>query len=220
MACQKTQKDYTGPEKPTSPKKVKKKISFMPILDKERPKKLQLKTSLPLLKRQPSQTVSSTPSLAQVDIGLSEKQFRSLDHFRWTNRQKLHPYDDDAPYMQSYDPMLLEKYVSSLLLATHTLPHLTLSTLIDSDRQTNVLLRMINATGSPAFQFLNAEPQKVLDLGCGPGYWVLEAAAAWKSSRIVGLDLVDVFSDDWKEDKSAYPNVEFVRSNLCVLSLF
>ena len=44
----------------------------------------------------------------------------------------------------------------------------------------------------------------------------MDAAAAWKTCKVIGLDVVDVFSDQWKSNKSSMPNVEFVRSNLCV----
>ncbi|KAJ4500792.1 hypothetical protein C8R41DRAFT_750641 [Lentinula lateritia] len=35
-------------------------------------------------------------------------------------------------------------------------------------------------------------PEVVLDLGCGSGIWVLEAASQWQKSTIVGLDVMDV----------------------------
>ncbi|KAJ3824700.1 hypothetical protein F5878DRAFT_312394 [Lentinula raphanica] len=35
-------------------------------------------------------------------------------------------------------------------------------------------------------------PERVLDLGCGSGLWVLEAARQWENSTIVGLDVMDV----------------------------
>ncbi|KAJ3744450.1 hypothetical protein DFH05DRAFT_1190394 [Lentinula detonsa] len=35
-------------------------------------------------------------------------------------------------------------------------------------------------------------PERVLDLGCGSGLWVLEAANQWQESIIVGLDVMDI----------------------------
>jgi len=32
-------------------------------------------------------------------------------------------------------------------------------------------------------------PSKVLDLGCGSGFWAIEAAKQWKNSTITGFDL-------------------------------
>ena len=55
-------------------------------------------------------------------------------------------------------------------------------------------------------------PQHVLDLGCGEGLWVKEAAAAWGEygTQIVGFDLVDLV------DKSAGSSetVTWKRGNL------
>ncbi|KIY43978.1 hypothetical protein FISHEDRAFT_52130 [Fistulina hepatica ATCC 64428] len=35
-------------------------------------------------------------------------------------------------------------------------------------------------------------PQSVLDLGCGCGYWIFEAAKRWKNTRFVGFDMNDM----------------------------
>lgn len=35
--------------------------------------------------------------------------------------------------------------------------------------------------------------REVLDLGCGRGVWIAEAAKEWKNARFVGIDLIDVF---------------------------
>ncbi|CAA7266949.1 unnamed protein product [Cyclocybe aegerita] len=35
-------------------------------------------------------------------------------------------------------------------------------------------------------------PSMVLDVGCGNGYWAIEAAKEWTNSKITGLDLVDI----------------------------
>lgn len=49
----------------------------------------------------------------------------------------------------------------------------------------------------------------VLDLGCGQGTWVCQAADAWKHSGtiVTGLDLVDVVIEE-------HENAKFVRGNL------
>ncbi|KAF8135313.1 hypothetical protein K438DRAFT_1786939 [Mycena galopus ATCC 62051] len=38
----------------------------------------------------------------------------------------------------------------------------------------------------------NTLPASVLDLGCGTGLWLLDAARMWRATQFVGLDLVDV----------------------------
>ncbi|KAK7033191.1 Methyltransf-25 domain-containing protein [Favolaschia claudopus] len=48
--------------------------------------------------------------------------------------------------------------------------------------------------GLTAHQF-ESPPQVVLDLGCGGGYWALEAAKQWPSAQIVGYDLKDIQPD-------------------------
>ena len=36
----------------------------------------------------------------------------------------------------------------------------------------------------------------VLDLGCGQGWWMLEAAHAWRhGTQVIGFDLVDTTSE-------------------------
>lgn len=63
-----------------------------------------------------------------------------------------------------------------------------------SDYYTNVLLQRLNKKKTPSFHDYTVPPQHVLDLGCGEGHWVKEAAAAWAEhgTQIVGFDLVDL----------------------------
>ncbi|KAF9486494.1 hypothetical protein BDN70DRAFT_16626 [Pholiota conissans] len=89
----------------------------------------------------------------------------------WAKRRnmKLHPYHTEIPYMQAYDPMLLE-----------------------SDRYTDSLLLRL-ANNQPSFHdFGKRPPTTVLDLGCGEGNWAVNAASYWKDTEIVGLDIVDI----------------------------
>ena len=70
----------------------------------------------------------------------------------------------------------------------------------------------------PSFhEFGNKHPTKVLDLGCGEGHWVVDAASEWRGARVTGLDLVDVCSKEWDElEKSVADRISWVRHNLCV----
>jgi ubiquinone/menaquinone biosynthesis C-methylase UbiE len=61
----------------------------------------------------------------------------------------------------------------------------------------------------------------VLDLGCGHGGWVVEAATTWKSfgTRVTGFDLVDVPGQSAEIDGDTFDNITWVRGNLCVVRL-
>ncbi len=57
----------------------------------------------------------------------------------------------------------------------------------------------------------------MLDLGCGRGHWLLDAADFWFYTEFIGFDLVDILLPE-VEQKA---NVRLVRGNLyAVSSLF
>lgn len=115
--------------------------------------------------------------------------FQLNSHFLTKHGSKHHPYPREAPYMQAYDPILL-----------------------DNDRFTEELLRRLNSNGSPTFyDYGLTPPMNVLDLGCGHGGWVMEAAAAWKSfgTEVTGFDLVDVSDRSW----DLLDNITWVQGN-------
>jgi ubiquinone/menaquinone biosynthesis C-methylase UbiE len=88
-----------------------------------------------------------------------------------------------------------------------------------SDRFTEVLLRRLNSNGSPTFHDYGSNPPlNVLDLGCGHGRWVVEAATAWKSfgTKVTGFDLVGVSSHSYEADEDSLDNITWVQGNLCV----
>ena len=85
-----------------------------------------------------------------------------------------------------------------------------------SDRYSDLLLRRLNH-GYPSFHnYGKNPPATVLDLGCGPGHWVLHAATVWKTSQITGLDLVDLALPGFE----TADNANFVLGNLYVLFIF
>ncbi|KAG6851381.1 hypothetical protein H0H93_005779 [Arthromyces matolae] len=58
---------------------------------------------------------------------------------------------------------------------------------------------------SPSFHDLNGhEPVQVLDLGCGPGYWMLDAASHWKRALITGVDMIDVLVPEARDHKKIF----------------
>ncbi|KAJ7483435.1 hypothetical protein FB451DRAFT_1364365 [Mycena latifolia] len=90
--------------------------------------------------------------------------------------------------------------------------------LMENDRQTWELLRKLNATGTPSFHnYGGRPPRSVLDLGCGAGHWILDAATAWRNSgvQIVGFDMVDTTKGLWPvaQRKGVADNLKFVRGN-------
>ncbi|KAF5312409.1 hypothetical protein D9619_002650 [Psilocybe cf. subviscida] len=105
----------------------------------------------------------------------------------WAMRQNMtmHPYQDEYPYMRSYDPVLLE-----------------------SDRHTDMLLQHLSQ-GAPSFHDYRSPPATALDLGCGVGYWALNAANVWKGSQITGFDLVNITSPAFEHTE----NLHFVQGS-------
>jgi ubiquinone/menaquinone biosynthesis C-methylase UbiE len=92
-----------------------------------------------------------------------------------------------------------------------------------SDRFTEILLRQLNSNRSPTFHDYGLTPPlNILDLGCGHGGWVVEAATAWKNfgTKVTGFDLVDVASRSGEADEASLDNITWVQGNLCVNNLY
>jgi trans-aconitate methyltransferase len=87
-----------------------------------------------------------------------------------------------------------------------------------SERSTEALLSRLNTNGSPTFHdYGNKPPNFVLDLGCGAGGWVIEAATVWRHSQITGFDLIDTESlIDTEIDPAVAKNITWLRGNLWV----
>ncbi|OSX66962.1 hypothetical protein POSPLADRAFT_1042254 [Postia placenta MAD-698-R-SB12] len=149
---------------------------------------------------------SDAPSLHEdtsFEAGLRRQQ-GTADGFHNRNRMVTRrgmPHHchrrEEAPYMQSYSRVSL-----------------------DSELRTYELLRRLNPNCSPSFHnYGKNPPSRVLDLGCGKGYWVLNAARSWKNTKVTGLDLIDVYNMCGKEPHSPESpseevhNVEWDRSN-------
>ncbi|PPQ92318.1 hypothetical protein CVT25_008524 [Psilocybe cyanescens] len=92
------------------------------------------------------------------------------------------------------------------------------SVLLDNDRHTGELLVRLNPTNSPSFHnYGNNPPMSVLDLGCGQGHWVVDAAIAWKGygTKVTGYDMVDISRGllPWAVEQGVADNIRFVRGN-------
>ncbi|KAF9245796.1 hypothetical protein BU15DRAFT_85484 [Melanogaster broomeanus] len=82
---------------------------------------------------------------------------------------KHHSFDPEkAPYPLSYDRQVLEL-----------------------ESMDHAFVRRIMKSVS-VVPFPDGPPQRSLDLGCGGGTWILEAAKEWPDCHFVGFDLVDV----------------------------
>ncbi|GBC08506.1 hypothetical protein RclHR1_08170014 [Rhizophagus clarus] len=65
---------------------------------------------------------------------------------------------------------------------------------------------------SPIHELLNSGPCKVLDLGCGPGTWVLDMGSTYysnKNSVFIGIDISPTFPNQIKP-----ANTQFIQANI------
>ncbi|KAF9021605.1 hypothetical protein BDZ89DRAFT_231412 [Hymenopellis radicata] len=90
--------------------------------------------------------------------------------------------------------------------------------LVEQDRLTTSLLRRLNSCDSPSFHHYGTNPPvSVLDLGCGQGDWVLDAAATWKGygTRVTGFDMVDITRSlrSAAVKHGVLDSIQFVRGN-------
>ncbi|KAG6846044.1 hypothetical protein H0H87_006408 [Tephrocybe sp. NHM501043] len=122
---------------------------------------------------------------------LPPKPIRSKQKTIWAKRHKMKVHTDTgACYMQAYDSVSLE-----------------------NDRQSDLLLRRLNPVEGPAFRdYTGKEPAQVLDLGCGPGHWMMEAVNCWKRVRVTGVDMVDILLPEAQD----HDQIDFVQGNFLV----
>ncbi|KAG8910994.1 hypothetical protein FRC01_005993, partial [Tulasnella sp. 417] len=86
---------------------------------------------------------------------------------------------------------------------------------LQSDDKTYDLVKALQPDrSSPSFYHFKHAPSMVLDLGCGVGRWVIEAASEWTKTRFVGLDLMDLQPDlSEKQYEEIRDRVQWVHSN-------
>lgn len=110
--------------------------------------------------------------------------------FSYKHGKRHHSYDSEkAPYPLSYDKEVLEIEALDNTLAQH--------------------LR-----GSISFvNFPDGPPQRTLDLGCGTGTWVIEAAKEWLACQFVGFDLVNIQIPLKMLEDSVAKRIEWVHGN-------
>ncbi|KAI9465573.1 hypothetical protein BJY52DRAFT_593170 [Lactarius psammicola] len=105
--------------------------------------------------------------LQELKLGAAARE----SQFKMKANKKHHPYPaKEAPY-----PLYYERPV------------------IDHDVWETMFIKQLS--GSHTFHVFDTPPTKVLDLGCGSGYWILECAKQWRNCDFVGLDLVPLHPD-------------------------
>ncbi|KAL1729914.1 hypothetical protein EV714DRAFT_212010 [Schizophyllum commune] len=89
--------------------------------------------------------------------------------------------------------------------------------MLEADRVTQTLLGRLLPPNSPTFyNYDTAPPTAALDLGCGAGHWLLDAAQAWQGygTRLTGMDHVDLTRGTGLERQAT-----FVRSDFLIAPL-
>ncbi|KAF9469862.1 hypothetical protein BDZ94DRAFT_1151510 [Collybia nuda] len=124
------------------------------------------------------------------------RQPRLKEEFQYKYGQRLHSFDNEkAPYPLSYDRYVLEIESLDNRLCQH--------------------LR-----GSASFvNFTDELPQRILDLGCGTGTWIIEAAKEWSACEFVGFDLVNIQIPHQLLDEAVARRVEWKHGNFLTTKL-
>ncbi|KAG5728954.1 Menaquinone biosynthesis methyltransferase ubiE [Termitomyces sp. T112] len=121
---------------------------------------------------------------------------RLKGQFQYKHGHRHHSFDNEkAPYPLSYDRYILEIESLDNRLAQH--------------------LR-----GSVSFvNFTEGPPQRTLDLGCGTGTWIIEAAKQWPACEFVGFDLVNIQIPLKILDNSTAQRIEWRYGNFLTTKL-
>ncbi|KAG8931467.1 hypothetical protein FRC02_002696 [Tulasnella sp. 418] len=107
------------------------------------------------------------------------------EHFILKEGQKFHRRcAEDAPYPLPYDRILF-------------------------DHDTFQTLYLFDKYGSPSLRKVTTPPRRVLDIGCGRGDWVIEAAKHWPETEFIGIDIVP----NWPSDLTIYDPPSDIDSN-------
>ncbi|KAF9454137.1 hypothetical protein P691DRAFT_810855 [Macrolepiota fuliginosa MF-IS2] len=141
-----------------------------------------------------SSSTQSTASASTFDTRRSTT--RREGQFIYKHGQRHHSYDSEkAPYPLSYDRAVL-----------------------DLESLENKFVQHLK--GSISFvNFKQHPPQRVLDLGCGLGTWVIDAAKEWPDCEFVGFDLVNVQIPRSVLDHSTGQRIEWKHGNFLTTKL-
>ncbi|KAI4522712.1 hypothetical protein K525DRAFT_198188 [Schizophyllum commune Loenen D] len=89
--------------------------------------------------------------------------------------------------------------------------------MLEADRVTHTLLRRLLPPNSPTFyNYDTTPPTAALDLGCGAGHWLFDAAQAWQGygTRLTGMDNVDLTRGTGLEKQATFVRSDFLRAPL------
>ncbi|KAJ7925937.1 S-adenosyl-L-methionine-dependent methyltransferase [Mycena leptocephala] len=112
-------------------------------------------------------------------VASTNKRQPRKGQFEYKHGQRQHTYDrEKAPYPLAYSKHVLELESIDMRLVHH-MNNGSVSFVDFSDE---------NWTGDGGV----AAPERSLDLGCGTGAWVIDAAKQWPDCDFVGFDLVDI----------------------------
>lgn len=110
-------------------------------------------------------------------------------NFAKRNGKKLHRYPThDVPYPRSFDREVIDLDVWCMIWG-HQL------------------------VGEVALRGGKGYPDKILDLGCGTGSWILNASMKWKTTHFVGLDIVPLHPDLEDIDPDLAARITWVQAN-------
>ncbi|KAF8272206.1 hypothetical protein EI94DRAFT_1796342 [Lactarius quietus] len=111
--------------------------------------------------------VVATTTTRELKLGAAARE----SQFKMKGSKKHHAYPTkEAPYPLNYERPV-----------------------IDHDVWETLFIKQLS--GSQTFHVFDTPPTKVLDLGCGSAYWILECAKQWRNCEFVGLDLVPLHPD-------------------------
>ncbi|PPQ65693.1 hypothetical protein CVT24_012110 [Panaeolus cyanescens] len=180
------------------------------------------KKFLGLLKKKSKQPMPSSPSIAS---GQDDRQSSSGVSYSLDETTTHVPSPTTSDHQQQYEESQVVLQMESRERARRMKSRIGSypldpydSVLLDNDRHTGELLARLNPTGSPTFHnYGNNPPISVLDLGCGQGHWVIDAAIAWKGygTRVTGYDMVDISEGllPFAAEQDVTDAIRFVRGN-------
>ncbi|KAJ7727817.1 hypothetical protein DFH07DRAFT_757514 [Mycena maculata] len=125
----------------------------------------------------PTSTQHSASS-SPVALALSAKRQTRKGQFEYKHGQRHHTYDrEKAPYPLAYSKHVLELESLDLRLVSQLKNSMSFVDFSDENWR--------GYDGATT-------PEHSLDLGCGTGSWIIDAAKEWPNCDFVGFDLVDI----------------------------
>ncbi|KAH7886106.1 hypothetical protein F5I97DRAFT_2025859 [Phlebopus sp. FC_14] len=138
----------------------------------------------------------STTTMATFDSASGRSRVPRNKDFLNKYGHRHHSFDPEkAPYPLSYDRQVLELESMDHKFVIHV------------KKSVSVV------------RFTNGPPHRSLDLGCGGGTWVLEAAKEWTECEFVGFDLVDVQAPLSLLEPDVAKRIRWVHGNFLTTTL-